>query len=324
MGNPLCGENEGDGVFFMPESMGPTNSEVAYCWIHDNWGSGIVQARSRGYNGLSGLIIHHILLERNHNNFLMGEGSYDLHDSILRDWKPPGVAHPDGIQGGIDNVRIWNNIISRSSPSGSMLYPDLNCGQSNFYLVNNLFFGDYTDISFALSSAPPELVLSNMVVANNTFYGGRALSFSIVNHGRPNRLLKAWTVKNNLFLSGAGCSPAAASFSSGGCEYQETDVDFNYNILCGPSKMLFYRGIQFNSAEALNRASGYKHNSSLTPYFRNIAAGDLRLDPRDSVAKNAGADLSALTNCVPDIIRDMDGVSRPQGQAWDVGGFECQ
>lgn len=321
MGNPLCGENQGDGVYFVPESRGPTNSEVAYCWIHDNWGSGITQGRSRGYHGLVGLDIHHVLLERNHNNFLMGEGSYDLHDSILRDWKPPGVAHPDGIQGGIDNVRIWNNVVSRSCPSGSMLYPDLNGGQANFYLVNNVFFGDYTDISFALSNDPSELVLTNMLIANNTFYGGRVLSFSIVNHGRPNRLLKEWTIKNNLFFSGPNCSPNAWAFSTGSCLFQESDVEFDYNIVCGPSKGIGYRG-QHRSAEALNASTNYKHNCSHTPRFAHGGSEDFHLDKNDSVARGAGTDLTPLTNRISEIVRDPEGVSRPQGRAWDVGAFE--
>jgi hypothetical protein len=322
MGNPLCGENQGDGVYFVPETMGPTNSEVAYCWIHDNWGSGITQGRSRGYHGLGGLNIHHVVVERNHNNFLMGDGSYDLHDSVLRDWKAPGVAHPDGIQGGIDNVRIWNNVVSRSCPSGSMLYPDLNCSQANFYLVNNVFFGDFTDISFALSNDPSELVLSNMLVANNTFYGGRVLSFTIVNHGRPGRLLKAWTVKNNLFFSGTGCSPAAATFSTGGCQFQESDVVFDCNLVCGSSRSVIYRSVQYKTAEDMAVATRYSHNSSLMSRVVNTVTGDFRLQQTDTAARDKGADLSALTNCVPDILRDVTGVGRPQGRAWDIGAYE--
>jgi hypothetical protein len=324
MGNALCGENQGDGVSFVPETMGPTNSEVAYCWIHDNWGSGITQGRSRGYNGLSGLDIHHVLVERNHNNFLMGQGSYDLHDSILRDWKPPGVAHPDGIQGGIDNVRIWNNVVSKSCPSGSMLYPDLNCSQANFYVANNVFFGDYTDISFALSSDPVELVLSNMLIANNTFFGGRVLSFSIVNHGRPNRLLSAWIIKNNLFFSGPNCSPNAGSFSTGSCQFREADLQFDYNIVCGPSKIVSYRGIQHRSAEALSNSTIYKHNSSYTPRLARADSGDFHLAKDDVVAKGAGADLSPLTNYIPAIVQDLEGVSRSKGLAWDVGALGCR
>jgi hypothetical protein len=321
-GSPLSGEGQGDGVHFVPERMGPTNSELGYCWIHDNWGSGISEGRGHGYNGLAGLIIHHVLVERNHNNFLMGEGSYDLHDSILRDWRGPGVAHPDGIQGGIDNVRIWNNIISRSCPSGSMLYPDLNCSQANFFLVNNVLFGDYTDISFSIDNAPLQLELAHVIVANNTFYGRKALTFAVINHGRPNRRLIDWTIKNNLFYSGAACSPQAAAFSTGGCEFQEADVQFDYNVVCGPSKSVNFRGARYRDAEALSGSTGYRHNLSSAPRLVSLTQADFHLDQSDTIAKNGGTDLSGLTRFVPAISSDLEGVPRPPGFTWDIGAHE--
>jgi hypothetical protein len=323
-GSPLSGEGEGDGVHFVPERMGPTNSELGYCWIHENWGSGISTGRSHGYNGVSGLDIHHVLVERNHNNFLMGEGSYDLHDSILRDWRGPGVAHPDGIQGGIDNVRIWNNIISRSCPSGSMLYPDLNCSQANFCLVNNILFGDYTDISFAMDNAPAQLELTHVIIANNTFYGRNTLTFSVINHGRPSRRLRDWTIKNNLFYTGPGCSPQAAAFSTGGCEFEEAEVEFDHNLICGPSKSVNYRSSQYRSAEALSASTGYKRNLSSTPQLISPNQGDFHLQQRDAAAKGSGADLSDLSRFIPAISGDLEGATRPRGAAWDIGAYQCK
>jgi hypothetical protein len=321
-GTPLSGEGQGDGVYFVPERRGPINSELAYCWIHDNWGSGISQGRSRGYGGLSGLDIHHVLVERNHNNFLMAQGSYDLHDSILRDWKSPGVAHPDGIQGGIDNVRIWNNVISRSCPSGSMLYPDLNCSQTNFWLVNNLFSGDYTDISFAMDNAPSALDLTNVIVANNTFYGRKVLSFSLVNHGRANRRLFGWLVRNNLFYSGADCSPAAAAFSTGTCEFQPADLLFANNIVCGPSKMVFYGATRYANAESLGAAAGFERNLWAMPHLKDLDNGDFHLHPGDSVARDSGANLSNLASFLPAITKDMEGTPRPRSGNWEVGAYD--
>ena len=331
-GNPISGEGEGDGLLLTPAYSGPANSEFAYLWIHDCFGSIINQSRASGYTGVAGVTLHHILGEHCHNNFLMGEGSYDLHDCLLRDWKGPAVAHPDGIQGGISNVRIWNNRILNSCSSGSAFYPDLNGDQANFMLVNNLISG--TDVSCQVSfqsGVTDPITLSNIVIVGNTFYGSNTVNFATVNNGKTNRYLKAWRVENNLFYSGNGCSSAAAQFSSGGCLYAPADLVFDYNILCGPSKLMYYRTNNavydavnlFANAEAFNNwSASYKHNKSATPSVFSVANNDFRLPAADTAARNAGADLSALAASIPAITNDLLGASRPLGATWDIGAYQ--
>ena len=127
---------------------------------------------------------------------------------------------------------------------------------------------------------------------------------------------------NNVFLSGPNCSRAAGAFSTGGCQFQESDVQFDYNVVSGPERIINYRGAQYKDAEALGARTQFRHNSSAMPTFVNPAAGDFRLTAADSVAKDAGADLSSLTNLLPDIVRDLEGITRPQGPAWDIGAHE--
>lgn len=52
------------------------------------------------------------------------------------------------------------------------------------------------------------------------------------------------------------------------------------------------------------------------PMFVDAANGDFHLVP-NSAAINAGADLSAEIPAV-----DFDGITRPQGSAWDIGAYE--
>jgi hypothetical protein len=330
-GNPLSGEGEGDGLTVTPGYLGPTNSVFAYLWIHDNYGSIITESRAAGFFGYAGVTFHHILGENCHNNFLMGEGSYDLHDCLLRDWKSPGVAHPDGIQGGISNVRMWNNRLQNSCSSGSMFYPDLSGDQANFAMVNNVFSGDQVNCQVSISSVPQTMTLSNMVIAGNTFYGLSTVNFNVVNNGTPNRFLKAWIVENNLFISGNNCSSAAGAFSTGGCMYNPSDVVFDHNIICGPGKLMFYRtnnsvlaGVNlFPNAEAFNSwSTSYKYNSSATPVVFNVANNDFRLLGADTAARHAGADLSALAAQVPGITADLLGTPRPRGAPWDIGAYQ--
>src|SRR5439155_25856041 len=90
----------------------------------------------------------------------------------------------------------------------------------------------------------------------------------------------------------------------------------------GPSKIIIYRATQYKQAEALNAAVGFQRNASSAPRF--AAPNDFALSEADTVAKDAGADLSALAKFLPDIVRDHDGVTRPQGAGWDIGAYECR
>lgn len=64
---------------------------------------------------------------------------------------------------------------------------------------------------------------------------------------------------------------------------------------------------------------------NLIPTFVDAANGDLRLASGDSVARNAGDDVSADTQAAGTSIaldEDLIGTARPQGAAWDIGAHE--
>jgi len=55
-----------------------------------------------------------------------------------------------------------------------------------------------------------------------------------------------------------------------------------------------------------------------TPAFQSVEDINLRLQPYDSCAKNAGADLGGII-----VAQDLDGTTRPQQSQWDIGAYEA-
>jgi hypothetical protein len=325
VGNRSSGESI-TAVNLYPETDGPLHSEFAYCWVRDNWGSGIVQGCSRAYLGSSLIKIHHNLVERNRNNMMVISRSVDIYNNILRNSGNPSIAHPDGIQGGVSDVRIYNNIIGNAY--GATLYPNLGDGvYANFYVVNNFFYNTQTNVDSSLSLqfswvGSKDSTLSNVVVAGNTFYSvkGTVLSFGRIRYPVHYRAIK---VVNNLFFSGAECNREAAQFGIGG-DYTESDVQVDYNIFCGPSKLINYkfksRDMLYPDAEAFNAATSYKHNKSAVPSVVSMRSNNFVPTAGDRVARGAGVDLSAIADQIPAITNDLNGQAR--GPRWNIGAYQ--
>jgi hypothetical protein len=69
-----------------------------------------------------------------------------------------------------------------------------------------------------------------------------------------------------------------------------------------------------------------KNNGGCRPSFvsylqANDIDNDLHLSD-DSCALDQGLDLSAYQGDMPGFLNDLDGISRPQRGAWDIGPFE--
>lgn len=328
-GSPISGEGDGDGLLAQPTSIGPTNSEFAYLWIHDNFGHIIRQGRGDGYAAsASGITFHHILGEDCHNNFVMGQGWYGMHDCLLRNWKAPGVAHPDALQGGFQDTRIWNNRFMNWAPSGQGFYPDFGGSMTNTFLINNVFACQNQDSQYAPSA--DNIYIVNQWIIGNTLYGSNTTSFSITSSGKTNLTILTSRFQNNLLYSGTNASAGSAQFSSGGWKYDTADLIFDGNVVCGPSKLILYRtnnavgyanGVNtFTSAEQFNAwSSSYKSNHSAAVQFLREYQFNFRLHGSDTAAQGHALDLSALSSTFGPITNDLANAVRGP---WDVGAFQ--
>lgn len=343
-GSPISGEGDGDGIKVIPETIGPTNSFFFNCYVHDVWGSGINQIAPAGYNAPHGVVFGTCYFLNYHNNcFACGNG-WDVTNCFWGGWKGPGVGHPDGIQGGFENSSFIGNRMNYNCPSGSPIYMDITgvTSQRDFFFLNNLFYGGTLDMQFSLTTAGTPLIISNMWFAGNTFFGINQSSLSFVTGGTTGRLIKASHFVNNIFYTGTNGIAGNGGFSSGGTEYNPSDLELNYNVLTGTGvkgggflsggKVVIYRtnnapniGLAgvclFTDVQQFNAWSSlYKNNTSATNQFEQWQSGDYRLSSGDTVALGHGTNLSSAR--LPLGTNDVVWAARGQGAGWDIGAYQ--
>jgi hypothetical protein len=331
VGNTLAGDSP-VAVFLEPAvATNGCNIEMAYCWVHDNWSSAFQCGNQLGF-GPDSVRIHDCLAERWHNNLMVIDGGgVTISNCVLRDTAYPAIAHPDGFQGGIDDVHIIRNIIGNvSGVTGSTLYPELTQGlYGGLWVIDNVFYETFqysSGVTFMFANDwVASATLSNIVYAGNTFYGTNNVAVNLGGSSSYPLIIKASRVENNIFYTGPGGMIGAAQFTSLEPASQG-DLLFDHNIVCGPSKLIgLWPGGTFtyyNTAEAANAGGFYTGNSSSIPAFVNASnyVPDLHFFATDTVAKDNGTNLSALS--IPGIALDADGSVRGSGAGWDIGAYE--
>jgi len=343
-GSPISGEGDGDGIWVIPDTIGPTNCFFFNCYVHDVFGSAINEIAHAAYDFPHGVVFGTCYLLNYHNNCFACGNAWDATNCFWGGWKAPGVAHPDGVQGGFENSSFIGNRMNYTCPSGSPIYMDItsSTSQKNFYFLNNLFYGGTLDMQFSLTTAGQPLIISNMWFAGNTFFGANQASLSFVTSGTTGRILKASHIVNNIFYTGTNGTPGNGGFSSGGTEYNPADLEFNYNVVTGTGargggypgggKTIYYRtnntpnignaGVfMFTNAEQFNAWSSlYKNNTSATNQFEQWQSGDYRLYSGDTVALGHGTNLSSAG--LPYGTNDVEWIARGQGAGWDIGAYQ--
>jgi len=225
----------------------------------------------------------------------------------------PSSFGADGIFLGVGNdVTIQRNIFARigrkfngesgcSNPVGS--HGDLRNGDhaiyvggsTNLTIRNNLFINNTMGYSIVAYGS----TVNNATIYNNTFYGGSPGAAS--SHVLLASIVNTAIVKNNL------SNTPQISFIDRGDTSMLSNIVVAYNqsttTIDNGTRVCTYSGVT-----CLN-------NVSNTPSgFVNAGAGDFHLQ-LTSAAKDSGLTLSEVTD-------DYDGVTRPQGTAYDKGAFE--
>lgn len=168
--------------------------------------------------------------------------------------------------------------------------------------------------------------IPNIQIVNNTFVNGPQSSLLLLisnpAHARNVGLTNA-VIKNNIFYDAAGRPASEAVLLNDRhftLSYTPQDCIFDYNIVAGRSKKVRYGTRSYQNVEELNAKTGFKHNTSNAPRFADYAGWNLVLSEKDTVARDAGEDLSALG--LPDLEYDIRGVKR--AGKWDIGAYECE
>lgn len=193
----------------------------------------------------------------------------------------------------ISNVYFLNNLMQRPEgrPIGHTFYWTSGSarGSNDLFLMTNYVFGNNIIVdSYRIDSSQ---------------LGGNAADFPTVSYPDDP-------------ISGSDTGPFL------------TDVRVWTNVFCGPNFKLSggktnYANIVLAAADA-----AFVGNQTNLPSFRrfdgyrNLPAQDFRLNRSDTVALDAGMNLTSLTNMMPDLDRDIDWNVRPAAGAWDIGPYE--
>jgi len=234
------------------------------------------------------------------------------------------------------NITIHNNIVHNcgtTSPTtdtfdGHGIYPSI----KNSTISNNIVY-DVGNNVVAGGSAGGEAIhqyhngdtgMDNNVYKNNTCYNNYGGCIGI--RGGTNDLVYNNICYNNaLYDEGAGC----ITISGGGNGavvnaqvYNNTIYDNNgagiYMANCTSVTIrnnIYYSNGSPTTGSCTTTTSS--NNTSSDPGFISAATGNFRLAACTAVACDQGTTVASVTT-------DADGISRPQGAAYDIGAFEFQ
>lgn len=233
--------------------------------------------------------------------------------------------HPDSIQTTGDDVRIYNNEFVNIGDSAidRGLYADQT--PNNIWIYNNVFrivdacdsFPEYIRL-YAGSGGGNLSSLNNFKVLNNLFIDN-------VNNYYPIRLNSFYNsgatgggneIKNNIFYNmGTATYPVIYVENAPNLQI-EFDRNIYYNS--GSAPHINYRGTDYSLTawKSAFEPGAITSAPQFVSYTARGANNDLHLKSTDTVARDAGLSFSSA------FTTDKEGVSRPQGSAWDIGPYE--
>ena len=320
--------------------VGIRGSEIAYNRAYDIFGTGLSVSGPADTYGLSA--IHHNIIERTRNDFILGSGGLDIYNNIARNWVGPGIGHPDGFQISAPYTRIYNNII-HDTP-GMPIYIGLYTPDAgHIQIFNNIIYPtqvfNHSSIVFTEGNQTfmPMITMSDVLIANNLVYNVDWSNLVIGEHPVVGTLkIRNMVVRNNIFYRPSN-TLANGGFISlkdyGYYDFMPEDIIFDNNIVAGGRVLsITLKDVTYPTPEDFNNAITYNGvhptNTSALPQMVNPSGFDFRLSLTDNTAKNKGTDLSLYciaaygwnqSNCP--LTKDIAGNARQPG-AWDIGPYE--
>lgn len=181
--------------------------------------------------------------------------------------------------------------------------------------------------------------IDGLYALNNTIYYQLTTPFGIgraapTDKTDTNGTRSAWivtitnsAVRNNLEIDSRYNSSVPGAFNLGGngapgsgtngVYYTTNSYPATHNIIAGPNRSMSYNGLSATNANA----HGLNNGTNMPLVETNLYT--FVLSTNDTVAKDTGFDLSALTNTYPELRTDLYGNARGSGGGWDIGAVEA-
>jgi len=277
-------------------------------------------------------------------------------------WYPLYNGHPDQLQlSGLSSryLKVVNNFIGDKANSliigehyvdeGATIGPMLIAGNifanhrdwiwNNIQAYGATFAAWRANGSTNVSSTSVlSATLDGFHALNNTIYYQSTTPFGVgravpTDETDTNGTRSVWilnitnsSVRNNLEIDSRYNSATPGAFNLGGngapgsgtngVYYTTNDYPATHNIITGPNNSMSYNGTSATNAAFHGLNNGTNMPSIETNSYTFV------LSSTDTVAKDQGYSLSALTNTYPELMTDLYGNARGQGAGWDIGATE--
>ena len=216
-----------------------------------------------------------------------------------------GSAHADCIEGGSGTIK--NSTIYDCENAGIITGKD-----TDLVSYNNVFYRTGVDgNNWIQLRGCNSATICNNTLYNSAFGGIRAID-------SDDHLSKARniTIYNNIFHT---MNRLSAPIQLGNGTIDEATYVSDYNVFYGmdsakPTIIYSYEGVDMNLNDMYVLGQEQHSISGLDPSFQNTIIYDFHLK-ENSCARNTGTTLTSFSV-------DKDGITRPQGSAWDIGAYE--
>jgi hypothetical protein len=238
------------------------------------------------------------------------------------------TQHPDMIQWQGNYLRLFNNDFLNVGDSNLDMDTFADTTPHDIRVYDNVFrivdaIDPYPDFIRLYSSGSKPTSITNVKVMNNVFAdsnGGSGIppvNFCYYQGGCNSPSASGNQITNNIFVNDGDGSTSGAMLSLSGSAGSGWTADHNVYYRSGGGYVT-WKGTSYSASSFVQNVD--TSGTVTLPAFRSYAlhspTNDFDLLSTDTVAKNSGASLASL------FTTDMDGVTRPQGVAWDRGPYE--
>jgi hypothetical protein len=289
--------------------------EIAHCWVHNIYHEVAIDGRGSPAVPLGTNKIHDNIIENASDptprggincgpDAIQGSGYIDVYNNVIttRSGTTYGYQHPDQIQDDWNHTRVFNNIFKES---GGSLFQNSHEASADIGSVSDVWI--YNNVMIGFQNGMQNMIGGNTTSSITRLYMLNNTLVDIVTGSgfyipSATAVITDVQLKNNIFINSYwNLGVTDAQCAAGGITYSNNDV-YGTSLAC--------------NTKAFTNTNGQTGLPAFAKYTHGNINSDVALSAGDTVARDRGADLSAIFST------DILGVSRPQGSAWDIGAYE--